>query len=391
LRPLSILDLRDTHEIGGPGKTILESYRAIDHAKFSLHLGLFRANDEREDTPFLAAAKAMGMPIHEIRASGPYDPRLIWRLATLVREQQFDLVHAHEVSSNVVTCLMSALHHVPIVSTAHGWIGNSRKQRLMIDLDKRVLRRFDRVIAVSGKMQRDLIDTGVPSSRVTLLHNGIVLEKYCRTNEVGALEALVGKRPPHPVLVSIGRLSPEKGHADLVDALALVAARGRHVSAVLAGDGPSRNDLVAGIRAAGLQEWVHLPGYISQPVRLLQEADLVVLPSHTEGLPNAALEALAMEVPVLATNVGGTPEVVLDGVTGKLVPAHSPTSLADAILNFLDDPATWRQWALQGRQRVEAQFDFKARTRKLEAIYVELIERESARTGKLEHSTADLR
>jgi glycosyltransferase involved in cell wall biosynthesis len=73
------------------------------------------------------------------------------------------------------------------------------------------------------------------------------------------------------------------------------------------------------------------------------------------------------------------------------VPARSPKSLADAILNFLDEPATWRRWALQGRQRVEAQFDFKARTRKLEAIYVEMIERESARTGKLEHSTAGLR
>jgi glycosyltransferase involved in cell wall biosynthesis len=391
LRPLSILDLRDTREIGGPGKTILESYRAIDHTRFRLHLGVFRSVTDDEDTPFLEAAKAIGMPIHEIRASGPYDPSLIWRFLALVREKRFDIVHAHEVSSNVITYLMSAMHRVPIVSTAHGWIGNSPKQRLMIGLDKRILRRFDRVIAVSEKMQRDLIDARVPAPKITLLHNAIVLEKYRRTAESGALDALIGRPLSRPVLVSIGRLSPEKGHADLIDALAIVAARGRHISTVLAGDGPARADLVERIRAAGLEAWVHLPGYVSQPARLLQDADLMVLPSHTEGLPNAALEALAMEVPVLATNVGGTPEVVIDGLTGKLVPARSPKSLADAIVNFLDDPATWRRWALEGRRRVEAQFDFKARTRKLEAIYVEMIERESARTSKLEHSAAGLR
>jgi glycosyltransferase involved in cell wall biosynthesis len=391
VRPINILDLRDTREIGGPGKTILETYRAIDRSRFNLHLGLFRSVDDRAETPFLEAARSIGMPIHQVRARGPYDPALIWRLAALVRQQRFDIVHSHEASSDVITWCMRAIHSVPIVSTAHGWIGNSSKQRFMIDLDKRVLRRFDRVIAVSEKMQRDLIDAGVPSARVTLLHNAIVLEKYRRSTESGALEAMVGRQLPRPVLVSIGRLSPEKGHADLIDALAIVAARGRQVTAVLAGDGPSRADLAARIHAAGLQDRVHLPGYVQQPARLLQEADLMVLPSHTEGLPNAALEAFALEVPVLATRVGGTPEVVTDGVTGKLVPPHSPESLAAGIMSFLDDPATWRQWAQQGRHTVETQFDFKTRTTKLEAIYLDMMEMHAAPGRPLEHSAAGLR
>ena len=239
MRPLRILDLRDTHEIGGPGKTILESFRAIDHSRFSLHVGVFRGPADTDDTPFLDAARAIGMPIHQVHASGPYDLRLIWRLAAIVREAAFDIVHAHEAVSDVVTYAMSLLHPVLIVSTAHGWIANSRKGRLMVDLDKRVLGRFDRVIAVSGKLQRDLLDAGVPARKVTLLHNAIVLEKYRRAAGPGALEPLVGKRLPGPILVSIGRLSPEKGHADLIEALALLASRGRYVSAVFAGDGPS--------------------------------------------------------------------------------------------------------------------------------------------------------
>lgn len=375
MTPVRVLHLRDTHEIGGPGKTILESFRAIDHDRFCLHLGVFRAPGDPEDTPFLAAAREIGMPLHEVPASGPYDLRQIRRLAAIVRDGHFDIVHAHEAVSDALTYAMSFVHRVPILSTAHGWIANSRKGRFMVGLDKRILRRFDRVIAVSDKMRRDLVDAGVPAAKVTLLHNAIVLDNYRRADGPGSLETLVGTRLPDPVLVSIGRLSPEKGHADLVDALAMVAAEGRRVSAVLAGDGPSRADLEQRVRTAGLDGWVHFPGYVTQPGRLLQDADLMVLPSHTEGLPNAALEALAMEVPVLATRVGGTPEVIEDGATGRLVPARSPKDLAAAILDFLDHRSTWQAWARRGHDMVEEQFDFKARTRKLEALYVEMIEK----------------
>ena len=330
------------------------------------------------------------MPIHVVRARGPYDFRQISGLASLVRDQAFDIVHPHEASSDVITLAMRAIHRVPIVSTAHGWIGNSRKGRVMVGLDKRVLRHFDRVIAVSEKMQHDLLAARVPASKVTLLHNAIVLDNYRRTRDRGALDALAARPLPHPVIVSVGRLSPEKGHADLVDALALVAKGGRRVSAVFAGDGPSRTDLESRILAAGLQDWIRLPGYVQQPAQLLHEADLMVLPSHTEGLPNVALEAFAMEVPVLATRVGGTPEVVTDGVTGRLVPAHSPESLAAGITSFLDDPATWRRWAQEGRRVVEAKFDFTARTRKLEAIYVDMMAAHASE-GHVARSAAGVR
>lgn len=391
MRRIKILDVRDTHEIGGPGKTILETYRAIDRSRFDMHLGLFRAPEDRSETPFLAAARAIGMPIHEVRARGPHDPRLYARFAALVRDQAFDILHPHEGSSDIVACATRPLHRVPVVTTAHGFIGNSAKQRAMIWLDKRIMRRFERVIAVSEKMQRDLVAAGVPAAKVTLLHNAIVLEKYRRTGDSGALAGIVGRPLPRPALVSIGRLSPEKGHADLVEALAKVAATGRRISAVFAGDGPSRPDLTARIQAAGLQDWIHLPGYVQEPARLLQDADLMVLPSHTEGLPNAALEAFAMEVPVLATRVGGTPEVVSDGETGRLVPAHSPDSLAAGIISFLDDPATWRGFTERARRTVETRFDFKVRTSKLEAIYDEMMHAHAAQGRQLTRSTAGVR
>ena len=181
------------------------------------------------------------------------------------------------------------------------------------------------------------------------------------------------------MIASIGRLSPEKGHSDLIDALALLAARGCRVSAVLAGDGPDRPRLAQQIQDLGLQDSVHLVGYVSQPQRILEETDLMVLPSHTEGLPNAALEALTMEVPVLATRVGGTPEVIVDGETGRLVDARAPEALASAIADFVSNPGPWKCMALKGRAVVERQFNFESRTRRLEAIYSELATDEASR------------
>jgi glycosyltransferase involved in cell wall biosynthesis len=128
----------------------------------------------------------------------------------------------------------------------------------------------------------------------------------------------------------------------------------------------------------GLEGRVYLPGYLPQPERLLEEMDLMVLPSHTEGLPNAVLEALMMEVPVLATRVGGTPEVVTDGETGFLVPPHDPPGLGDGIVRFLGNREAWRATARAGRTMVLARFDFRARTERLEALYLELLGREAS-------------
>ncbi len=370
--PINVLDLRDTHEIGGPGKTILETFRAIDREKFRLHLGVFGAPADRGSSPFFNAAKALDVPIHEISASGPYDLGQIWRLRKLVEDQRIDIVHPHETSSDVITYAMSKLSRVPIVTTAHGWIANSPKQRAMVALDKRVMRGFDRVIAVSDRIRQDLVDAGVPPGRIALVHNAIVVENYRRTG-AGTLESIIGRPVSRPVLVSIGRLSPEKGHADLVEALRIVAVRGRQITAVLAGDGPSMSDIVARVRAAGLENSIFLPGYVKSPAQLLEVADLMVLPSHTEGLPNAALEAMIMNVPVLATEVGGTPEVVIDGETGRLVRPHQPEGLANGIIDFLDRREDWRRLADRGRRMVEERFDFNARTRKLEAIYEDLV------------------
>jgi glycosyltransferase involved in cell wall biosynthesis len=371
VKPIRVLDLRDTHDIGGPGKTILETYRFIDRARFDLHLAVFHRENESTDTPFLREARNYGLPAHVIRSS-PYDPRLIVRTAALVKRLGVDIVHAHEAISDVIAWTSRRLHRVPIVTTMHGWIANSPRQRALVEIDKRVARGFDMVLAVSAQIRDQLLEAGVPAKRVRLVHNAIVIDRYQRSGERGFVASLVGRTLPRPMLACIGRLSAEKGHADLLEALAIVKRKGHQVSAVLAGEGPERARLEGRIAALGLADSVFLPGHVDRPQRMLEDADLMVLPSHTEGLPNAALEALAMNVPVLATAVGGTPEVIEDGRSGRLVRPRDPAMMAARIEEFLANREQWAQMAIRGRASVIERFDFKARTRVVEGLYSEL-------------------
>jgi glycosyltransferase involved in cell wall biosynthesis len=372
-RRIKVLELRDTHEVGGPGKTILESFKAIDADRFDVRLGIYLTENETGDTPFIRAANDCGMPVHIVRGYNQYDPRLIHRTAKLVRDQGFDIVHAHEVKSNAVAYLASFLRRVALVTTSHGWIANSPRQRALVALDRRLAPRFDRIIVVSATIRDELLRSGASRDAVRLVHNGLVLANYRRTGQRGGLAAQVGRHLPGPVIASIGRLSREKGHADLLDAVASVVAAGQPCSVVLAGDGPERAALEERSRQLGLADTVHFLGYVARPQVVLEEADLMVLPSHTEGLPNAVLEALAMGVPVLATAVGGTPEVVSDGTTGRLVPPAAPQLLAREMLDFINRRDAWRRMAECGRHVVERDFDFTARIRKMEQLYDELI------------------
>lgn len=372
MSPLNVLHLRDTYEIGGPGKTILETHRHIDPERVRLQLAVFQTRSEHGDTPFVAAARDGGLPVHVLRGFNQYDPKLIRGVVDLVGAAGIDIVHAHEVKSDVIALLAALWRRVPIVTTLHGWIGSDIRSRALIALDKHIVRWFDRVIVVSRSIHDEVHRAGVPAKRICLLHNAIVVDRYRRVGRRGALAELAGREVEPPLIASIGRLSPEKGHADLIEALGILARRGRLVSTILIGDGPERVRLTQRVHALGLDGRVFLPGHLSRPQDILEETDLMVLPSHTEGLPNVALEALAMEVPVLATHVGGTSEVIVDGETGRLVAPRSPEALALGIEEFLASPVGWRDMAIRGRAVVESEFDFGTRTRKLERLYAEV-------------------
>jgi glycosyltransferase involved in cell wall biosynthesis len=370
---IKVLHLRDTHEIGGPGKTILETISHIDRSEFELHIGVFTTRNEKDESPFVRAAKDRGCKIHLIQSSHKYDLRVFFKTANLIKNLGIDIIHTHEALSDVVGYLAAKLTKKPIITTLHGWIVNTMKDKIRIYLDKLIIKRFNCVIAVSESMEKQILNDGVPQHIIRVLHNCIVTSHYNKNGTKGFLRNVIKNRNNGVLIGTIGRLSAEKGHKDFIEAASIIRRKGYEAHFVLIGDGQEKENLVKMTNDLGLDSYVTFTGYIRNVQDVYRDLDLMVLPSYTEGLPNVVLESLMMDVPVIATNVGGTSEIIKNNETGVLISPHSPQQIANEIINYLDNPLIFKEMTIAGRSLVINEFDFAERTKKLEAIYQDMM------------------
>jgi len=370
---INVLHLRDTDRICGPGKTIIETACATDRSAFSQKIGLFEVAGEPPSI-YHQAALARGVEVIPVRSAHPYDPRLVTTLLDIVKRHDIHIVHSHEYKSDLLTWALRRIHRVPIMTTIHGWITNSRKARIMVGLSQKVLGGFDRVVAVSEGTRRRVLACGVPADKLVVIHNAIVTANYRPDAQAPGFLRQRFSLPEGALIVgSIGRLSPEKGQYDMLEAIRRIAPVRPHVYFVLVGDGPDRAGLEERVQAEGLAGRVLFTGHLNDVRPVYRDLDILALTSHTEGFPNVVLEALCMETPVLATDVGGTAEIVEDEQTGVLIPARAPDRIERGLLRLIDDPAGAARLMRAGREAVFARFDFQARVAREEALYREIL------------------
>ena len=233
---------------------------------------------------------------------------------------------------------------------------------------------MDRVVCVSEGQAVKVRNAGVSRDRLVVIRNAIRADRFDQTDwaDRGRLEAMF-PRAPERIVGSAGRLSPEKGFGVLVEAAAIVTRSDAGVGFIHFGDGPLRETVARRITELGLEGRFILAGFRSDIDRFIPHWDLSVLPSFTEGLPNVVLEAFAAGVPVVATAVGGTPEVVEDGVNGYLVPPGNPEALARSIRDILLSEEERRSMGRRGRGRVLNEFTFEAKCKEYQKLWADLV------------------
>jgi glycosyltransferase involved in cell wall biosynthesis len=373
-RAIRVLELRSVRGTGGgPEKTILQGAAAADPSRFAVTVCYLR---EPRDPLFGigAWAKRLGIDYLEIPERHPLDTGVIQALRRLVREREIDIVHAHEYKTDGLAWMLARAEKVIPLATVHGWTGHSRRERwLYYPLDKRILARFPRLIAVSGEIRRELLRRGVRPERVTTILNGIDPGAFRRDPARGpAMRQSLGFAPGDVVLGTVGRLEPQKRFDRLLEVFAGLRKSRPHLRLVLVGEGSARGDLEALRQKLGVQEDCHILGHRADVADLHHAFDLFVQSSDYEGTPNVILEAMALQTPVVATDVGGTGELISDGEHGLLVPPGDPERLSQTIARALDDPAATARRAAAARARIEGPLSFRARMRAVEAIYEEL-------------------
>lgn len=371
VRPIRVLHLRDSPWVDGPGRTILETGRHIDPSRVQYHIGAFRSGSDAH--PLVEGARARGLNIHELEDSPGINEQLVRRVVGLLDELEIDVLHTSEFRSNILALICRRQRKVALVSTVHGWISNDLKGRIFRLSDKIALRFFDRVICVSGTTRKLLPRWWVSDELAQVLPNALV------TGEYGA-DVVSAARPQRDVsrgavLLNVGRLSPEKGQDLLLHAVAQLSATHPETRLLFAGIGPSEQSLRTLAKSLGIEQRVEFRGYIHDMPSLYREVDVVVQSSLTEGMPNVILEAAYLRVPIVATRVGGTAEVVEHATSGWLIDPGSVPELVGGIRRFLEHADDFVGMGVAAHERIRANFSFDVRTQRLMDIYEELLRR----------------
>jgi glycosyltransferase involved in cell wall biosynthesis len=318
---------------------------------------------------FVDRAESEGFHVHVVPLGGALDLRAIARLRRVLKRERVDVLHTHtHFSLNVVGRLAARTAGVRVVSHMH--IENAfRPGRLarasQVALDDMTARLCHWIVAVSDATRDALVAQGYPPARTLTVHNGIEARDRARP-------VTLEPKPPGPVLLQVGRLCDVKGQRELIASLPLLARD--DVTLLIAGEdleagGEYRNALERQADGLGLGDRVRFLGRRDDVPALLAAADVLVLPSSIEGLPLVVLEAMAAGVPVVATSVGGTPEAVVDGETGLLVPPGDVHALARALGELLGDPEQARRLGEAGRRRAREHFGADAAARRILGLY----------------------
>jgi glycosyltransferase involved in cell wall biosynthesis len=375
-RPIRVLELRSVRGTGGgPEKTILLTAARTDRARIKVTVCYIR---DARDRVFAIGerARALGVDYVEPVERGSFDPRILTELSALIASRDIDIIHAHDYKTDVLTWFLARRTGAIPLSTAHGWSGHSVRERwLYYPLDKWVLARYPRVIAVSSDVRGELLRYGARDDRVTVVLNGIDAEQFRRDPARSlVVRHAFGLTSEEIAVVAVGRLEPEKRFDLLLRAFAPLAARRPELKLFIAGDGSSRQMLEAERERLGLGRASRLLGHVADPADVYQAADVFVQSADNEGTPNAVLEAMAFEVPIVATDAGGTRELIRHGEDGLVVPRGDESALSAAIGSVMTDRAAARYRAESARARVESDLAFKTRVRRVDAIYEELVD-----------------
>ena len=379
---MNVVHLMASPFFGGPERQALGLAR---HLPAECRIVFLSFAERGLGRPFLQRAEAEGFRAVCLKANAPHFLRAAREVADWLRRLGADVLCTSGYKPDLIGWLAARRARVPVVAIAHGWTAATWKVRLNEAADRWVMRRVDAVVCVSEGMAAKVRGAGVPAARSPVIRNAIDAAAFGPPDPAvrESLRGLFRERPGR-IVAAAGRLSPEKGFDVLIDAAVRLAPDWPDVGFAVFGDGPLREELIRRIAERGLQGRFVLAGFRTDLERLLPACDLAVSSSHTEGLPVAVLEEMASGLPVVATAVGGTPEVVEDSVTGRLVPPGDPAALARVMAELLAAPERARAMGRAGRRRVETCFAFTAQAEEYLRLFRRLTEPQCRRGEWLE-------
>jgi glycosyltransferase involved in cell wall biosynthesis len=371
---LRVLAVLEATRMTGIARNVLEyaalARRGIGGVPIALSIALIRRGDEdrwREDVIRTAAA-ALEIPVDVIAERYRYDQQVVGGLRRVVSHRSPQIIETHHVKSHCLLALSGAWRDHTWVGFHHGYTQTDLKVRAYNHVDRWSLRRAAHVVTTNRPFVDALVAQGVERGRITVLHNGVGAPAFAPA-AIAAVRRSLGLTGGERVVLAVGRLSREKGHTHLIHAAARWRADAR---LVIVGEGPERRDLERLARSLGLGRSVMFTGPTSDVGPFYGLADVLVLPSLSEGSPNVLLEGMSCGLPIVATLVGGVPEIATHNVTALLGRPGSPAFLATAVDRLLADRELAARLGAAARATVRSRYTREQRAERLSGLYREL-------------------
>jgi len=382
-KPTVILYLIDTPisvpgmpSSGGAEKQLYQLATGLDPALFSpILIQLTPNNSPTPATGRIGNLELHHFPIHKVYTTvGIYRIGQICRLA---RRERARIIHTFFEKSEVVGWLASVFSPIPAWVTSRRDLGFKRKKiyRGIFKLSSRSCKRvIANCLAVKDQAMRE---ENLPAEKIEVIHNSLDLSQYEITTQNGSLRKELGLSPDTPLVGMVANFNFDiKGHRYLIEAAKALSDRSTGATFLLVGDGPLRNRYEQMVQELGLKEKVRFLGKRNDIPSILSSLDISVLSSTSEGLSNVILESMAAGKPIVATNVGGSSELVSDSVNGYLIPPADSGAMAEAIENLLQNPLVASQMGCMGKSMVQDKFSQKHMVENYEKLYVSLLTEE---------------
>ena len=362
---MKILHIISSGGMYGAEAVILNMSRTLNRSGHCSVLGVF-ANSSNPNLQLHEAATREGIESYLIPCEGQIDRKVLALIRELAVRTDADIVHAHGYKADIYVYVALRGLCIPLVSTCHNWIDSDFLVSLYGRVDRFVLRKYTRVVAVSGEVKRRMLNAGVREEKIHLVRNGIDLRLFDNAQPV-----LRGDSTSDSALIVglVGRLSREKGVDLFIRAAARVLVELPRTRFLVIGEGPDRNKLESLIDELKIGESLQILGRRDDMPSIYASLDLMVSASRQEGLPMAILEGMASGLPLIATAVGEVPTVVLNGRTGVVVPTENVEAISGGILELLRDTGKRGRFGVAARQFIEEEYSAERMTADYLRVY----------------------
>jgi glycosyltransferase involved in cell wall biosynthesis len=369
---MNLLHLISSSGFFGAERVVCELCRCSVTPGLAMHIAVL-TRDEGLLASFKKAVNRPEVDVIGIPCSGRLDLKAVKALKRIIADRQIDILHSHGYKSDFYALILKRICRRPLAlfATNHNWIGLTISEKVYQAIDALALRRFARIVAVSEQVKRDMTVRSIPPSRIEVIGNGIDPEDPDLRCERVAARQCLGLNDDDFVIGNVARLTTEKDHARLIEAVAVLQPAVPNIRLVIVGDGPERAALEELARQKHLDGAVRFTGNTDNARRCYPAFDIFALPSLNEGLPMVLLEAMAAGVPVIASSVGAVPRVVQHEKNGLLISPGDTYQLVQALRRLAADPDLRAELSRQGADRVRNDFSSQVMARRYGEIYEE--------------------